>query len=480
MPNQNDLIPALRQTETSHLIARSKSDNMIIVPVIVTQTDQLNGRSIPKTFMDHVFNEEQVTGGHDRPYSVSPAFLEPLRSSSVVQSLSNASLSQSGDVGMDIDVDNIQSHPQPSSSTIEESTPMNHQNSPPNEEGLLHHSSTLLMLAGVSLEPPTTTTESERISYIENEYNPATFLGGDGSLLPKDEEGGTDAEFVSLQDIPLDEISPGPAGGDLYESDTDSYHSLSQDESDTITAGKGFVRPRRYRYRKILVPSKEAVQSLAGLLSNGRNEITYELEGCASVKSELFLWPEDVKIVVIDVEGAITVNRKSGVSVWTSFLGGSKSAVHDGVAKLLNNVYSNGYKILYISQNAASTKEQLEKIVAGTGSTLPPGPVIHSPECLMTGAVSSRSDVFKAAVLRGLKSLFPNISNPYYACFLTRPSDRVAFTRNGVPEGRIFVVDENTSELRSVNRTLRRSFDDINRFVNEMFPPIAGLSPSRY
>lgn len=41
-------------------------------------------------------------------------------------------------------------------------------------------------------------------------------------LLDEEIDGGTDVadEYVSLQDIPLDEILPGPAGGDLYESDT--------------------------------------------------------------------------------------------------------------------------------------------------------------------------------------------------------------------------------------------------------------------
>jgi len=192
------------------------------------------------------------------------------------------------------------------------------------------------------------------------------------------------------------------------------------------------------------------------------------------VRSELFLWSEDSKIVVIDVEGAITVNRKG--SSWTSFLSGSKSSVHDGVALLLHNIAANGYHILYIAQNAISTKDQLHKIVAEVtkGRQLPPGPVIHSPECLIGSATNTRTDIFKAAVLRGLKSLFHSSSCPYYASFGTKATDTAAFSRAGVPEGRIFMVDELTGDIRSMNRTMRRSFDDFNRFVNEMFPPCAG------
>lgn len=157
--------------------------------------------------------------------------------------------------------------------------------------------------------------------------------------------------------------------------------------------------------------------------------------------------------------------------------------MHDGVAKLLNKIYENGYKVLYIAQKAASTKEQLDKLVAGTGSKLPPGPIIHSPECLLSRGTSgasslqsTRTDIFKATVLRGLKSLFPSGHSPFYACFGKKESEMVAFSRSGVPEGRIFIVGKKDGELQSMNRTLKRSFDEIHTsFLNEMFPPVAGV-----
>lgn len=150
---------------------------------------------------------------------------------------------------------------------------------------------------------------------------------------------------------------------------------------------------------------------------------------------------------------------------------------------MLNKIYENGYKVLYIAQKAASTKEQLEKLVAGSGAgcTLPPGPVIHSPDCLVTGtgaggggALEGRTDIFKATVLRGLKGLFPPGYNPFYACIGTQEGDMLAFARCGVPEGRIFIVGKKDGELQSMNRTLTRSFEEIQTsFINEMFPPLA-------
>jgi phosphatidate phosphatase PAH1 len=50
---------------------------------------------------------------------------------------------------------------------------------------------------------------------------------------------------------------------------------------------------------------------------------------------------------------------------------------------------------------------------------------------------------------------------------------KVAFQRCGVPEGRIFLVGK-SGEIQSANRTLRKSFDQINSVLHEMFPPIAG------
>lgn len=317
-----------------------------------------------------------------------------------------------------------------------------------------------------------TIANGKSISFVQHEYNPSAFLDeyeyGKGH-----DETVTDGDIISLQDIPFEDILPGPAGGDLYESDTDSYHSLSHDESEKDN--NGFVRPKRYRYRKVLIPSKEQKQNLGGELVAGRNEIVYETDGCSPIKSELFLWSEDSKIVVIDVDGAITLNRKE--NIFTTLLVGSKSTVHDGVTTFLENIAANGYHILYIAQNPALTKGQLEKIVLDVtkGRKLPPGPVIHSPQYLITGtANTSRTDSFIQTVLRGLKVLFPVHASPYFACFVTNDKDMEAVSRCGVPEGRIFTVDRLTGDIRSMNRTMKRSFDDLNKFVDETFPPYAG------
>ena len=225
-------------------------------------------------------------------------------------------------------------------------------------------------------------------------------------------DGDTDQEVdtLSLHDIPLDQISPEPAGGDFYDSDTESYLSLSLDDGEAIKENPLRIKPRKYRYRRVLVPSQEQLQSLN--LCDGENEVSFELMGQESkgaysaplLRNQLFVWPHDAKIVIIDIEGAITAVNKGGTG-WGmgGFLSAPRTAVHNGVAKLLTNIHGNGYHILYIAQStstALSTKEHLAKVAAGSDIKLPPGPVFQSPDSLIRTYGAARTDLFKAAALR--------------------------------------------------------------------------------
>ena len=232
------------------------------------------------------------------------------------------------------------------------------------------------------------------------------------SIGEGDCDGDTDQEVdtLSLHDIPLDQISPEPAGGDFYDSDTESYLSLSLDDGESIKENPLRPKSRKYRYRRVLVPSQEQLQSLD--LCDGENEVSFELIGQESkgaystplLRNQLFVWPHDAKIVIIDIEGAITAVSKGGTG-WGmgGFLSAPRTAVHNGVAKLLTNIHGNGYHILYIAQSvstALGTKEHLAKVAAGSDIKLPPGPVFQSPDSLIRAYGAARTDLFKAAALR--------------------------------------------------------------------------------
>jgi len=368
----------------------------------------------------------------------------------------------------------------------------------------------------------------------DESYSPPLTIGGAESSRPQmvpweDEEGTTTADHddLSLQDIDLDDISPEPAGGDFYDSDTDSYLSLSLDDvspelgpvscsskdsrfpfqlQGQQSQGKGAGmadsseheaadnrrRYRKYRYRKVLVPAQEQLNML-GLLDGG-NEVQFHLDGCAPLRSQLFVWPEDARIVVTDLEGVFSKgNARHATGVWVSFLGGgsyhssavmaaSKNKEMDHCIRLFAGLHKQGYRIIYIAQNSPtnispllSSKEYLSSIKASSGECLPPGPIFKSPESLVRAFGASRTDVFKASALRGVKSLFPTGFNPYHACFCTRESDLIPFSRFGFPEGRIFLVTD-TNEIKSANRTFDLNFAKMNELLQEIFPPTAGTS----
>jgi phosphatidate phosphatase LPIN len=60
---------------------------------------------------------------------------------------------------------------------------------------------------------------------------------------------------------------------------------------------------------------------------------------------------------------------------------------HAGIAKLYTNISKNGYKIVYLTSRAigqADTTRNYLKAINQDGWKLPPGPVIMSPDRLMT------------------------------------------------------------------------------------------------
>jgi phosphatidate phosphatase LPIN len=280
-----------------------------------------------------------------------------------------------------------------------------------------------------------------------------------GGLLDED----TDQEFVSLQDISLEDISPEPARGEMYDSDTDSYTSLSLEDGES---GPGGIRIKKYLYQKSLVPTQEQLQGLK--LKDGVNEVVFELDGCEPLHSQLFVWPETCKVVVTDIEGALAVTKAGVLGFFQSH------SLHDGAKDMLKVIERNGYQILYMAniEGGGDTK-QLVTQLSGAGLHLPAGPVFKSPDSLIRAFGTERTDIFKAAALRGVRSLFPANHNPFYAAFGTSPSDRAAFSRCEVPEGRIFIVNKK-GELMSQNKAFKTSFQDLCVSVEQHFPDLNG------
>jgi len=305
-------------------------------------------------------------------------------------------------------------------------------------------------------------------------------------------------DILSLENISPDDIRPGPARGDITnndESETESFYSLNFDDevdssvyienqntsdgANSVEAITGPDRSRKYLYRKSLVPSQEQLKAMN--LVNGQNEITFVVNGEDPVQAHVYVWPPDAKVIVADIEGAVFVpsGGKSFGKLAMSLWGGTSNAkkeTHEGLSQLFNDIASNGYHFLYIATTPnASSKDDLLKSQQTSGPALPLGPVFLPPDALIQTFGKERTDLYKAAALRGVRTLFnKDQHNPYHAAFGAHKKDARAFDRCGLPSGRTFLVNER-GEITTVTSATKRSFPFMNDLLHEVFPAISDV-----
>jgi len=226
--------------------------------------------------------------------------------------------------------------------------------------------------------------------------------------------------------------------------------------------------------KKSLRPTNE--QLLAMNLQPGQNTIRFRvassLQGIREVRSMIYLWNKDDKIVISDIDGTITKSDVFGQIL--PIMGRDWS--HSGVVNLYANIKANGYHMLYLTSRAIGqaglTKGYINTLKHGD-VLMPPGPVFLSPNRLLTAfnneVILRRPEEFKIACLKDIKSIFPPNSQPFYAGFGNRNTDALSYRTVGIPLGKIFTINYK-GELSIVNYTYKKTFGTLNDLANEMFP----------
>eukprot|EP00922_Rhytidocystis_sp_ex-Travisia-forbesii_P038848 GHVS01057872.1.p1 GENE.GHVS01057872.1~~GHVS01057872.1.p1 ORF type:complete len:608 (+),score=87.52 GHVS01057872.1:198-2021(+) len=244
--------------------------------------------------------------------------------------------------------------------------------------------------------------------------------------------------------------------------------------------GGGKAEEEGKKFRKSLRPTSEQLKSLG--LSPGANRITFRvsssLQGTKSVSSTIYLWPQNAKIVISDVDGTIT--RSDVLGQLMPIVGRDWS--HSGVADLYTKVRQNGYFLLYLTARAIgqadSTRDYLFGLTQNAKEKLPDGPLILSPDRLFPSfkreVIDRKPYVFKIAALRDIRNLFPKNYNPFYAGFGNRDSDHRAYVHIGVPEGKVFIIDPR-GVIHHVNTTYARTYASMSEICQYMFPAVRGL-----
>ncbi|CAH7689055.1 Lipin/Ned1/Smp2-domain-containing protein [Phakopsora pachyrhizi] len=232
-------------------------------------------------------------------------------------------------------------------------------------------------------------------------------------------------------------------------------------------------------YAKTLRLTSDQLKQLG--LKKGMNQVSFSVRssysGYAVCNSRIFLWESDYKICISDIDGTITKSDALGHVL--NMIG--RDWTHPGVAKLYTDIARNGYKIMYLTSRAigqANTTREYLKGINQMGFTLPDGPVIMSPDRLMTSlhreVIMRKPEVFKMACLRDIQRLFGQIKSPFYAGFGNRITDALSYRSVGVPSSKIFTIDSNGEvKMELLELTgYKSSYIHMTDLVDQMFPPI--------
>ncbi|KAG6896632.1 hypothetical protein C0992_007038 [Termitomyces sp. T32_za158] len=190
------------------------------------------------------------------------------------------------------------------------------------------------------------------------------------------------------------------------------------------------------------------------------------------------VWDSTDLVVVSDIDGTIT--KSDGLGHVFAMIG--RDWTHLGVAKLYTDITRNGYKIMYLTSRAIGQADATRAYLEGIKQNnyqLPEGPVIMSPDRLMTSlhreVILRKPEVFKMACLRDIQRLFGEASrNPFYAGFGNRITDALSYRSVNVPSARIFTIDS-TGEVKMELLELagyKSSYIHMTDLVDQMFPPI--------
>ncbi|KAL4100321.1 hypothetical protein PRIC1_008115 [Phytophthora ramorum] len=232
-------------------------------------------------------------------------------------------------------------------------------------------------------------------------------------------------------------------------------------------------------FKKSLQPSQAELLEMG--LRVGTNDIAFVLRSqgageVARVEAKLYLWPVTAKVVIAQIDGAVSSSAATG----SMFKRRDPAAMHPGAVEFYSKLARNGYRVVYVTCHGLSQANLLHTLLHDSAGedgeiALPMGPVLLSPDRLLATYSNEMIDAqdFKIAALGALRALFPREVNPFYAAFGTTQTDSIVFTQVGVFSGKVFVVDPADGSLR--HRSLmgfHESYTSLLDRMDAMFPPI--------
>jgi len=213
-------------------------------------------------------------------------------------------------------------------------------------------------------------------------------------------------------------------------------------------------------------------------LRRGCNEmafsVTTQFQGTSRCQCNAFVWNQEDKIVISDIDGTIT---KSDVRGMVLPLIGAGDWAQGEVTSLFSKISCNGYKVVYLSarsiSQATETKAYLQSLSQGN-LRLPPGPLLLNPESALRSfkreVIDKRPEIFKIKCLDTLKDLY--YRNPYFAGYGNKPTDVAAYQAVGISLSHIFIINKSGSVQHQVSESVVTSYRQQADMLDMIFPPI--------
>ncbi|CDW81529.1 UNKNOWN [Stylonychia lemnae] len=226
------------------------------------------------------------------------------------------------------------------------------------------------------------------------------------------------------------------------------------------------------KYQKSIYPTKDQLETLD--LKQGCNDIIYSvqsrIQGRQILRGRIFLWNYDTKIIISDVDGTITKSDLLG-HLLPRF---GRDWSHPGIAKLFNDIKSNGYEFLYLTARPIGMADTTRDYIKGISQeklSLPDGPVIMSPDRAMKSL--KREVIFRKPY---------HETNPFHGGFGNRETDAISYRAVDIDLRNIFIINpqgeihhfdslyKKTQNLQSIQFNDR--YQLLAELVHQMFPRI--------
>ena len=212
-------------------------------------------------------------------------------------------------------------------------------------------------------------------------------------------------------------------------------------------------------------------------LNYGKNVLEFTItsyRGIRTLKSHLYLWNYNDRILVSDLDG--TISRSDLLGQLSYLWGGDWS--HKNITKLYNDIYNNGYKILYLTARTMCKHKQNKEFLYNINQnniTMPEGPILMSKDdfisAFKTEIIDKKPQTMKISSLLMVLNLFPNDYYPFYSGIGNKNSDAIAYRSVGVNTNRIYIINEKGKiYINNENKNFYLTYEQMDEQVDQLFP----------